>query len=319
MGTPDFAVPALKALAEAQYDVAAVVTQPDRPRGRGRREAPPPVKETAGALNIPVFQPLKIKDPDFISLLRGLCPDVIVVVAFGRILPKDILDLPEYGCINVHASLLPKYRGAAPIHWAVINGETVTGITTMYMDEGLDTGEMILSETVPIHEEDNVGDVHDRLSSLGAGLLVETLNLVRIGRAPRTPQAGESSYAPMLTAEDELISWNRPARDIHNQVRGMEPGPGARTTMHGKVLKVWRAAALEEDGAVALPGQVISAGRDGIIVKAGTGRLKITELQLQGAKRLGAADFLRGTPAPAGTVLGGPREAILINTRRQVI
>lgn len=307
MGTPDFAVPSLKALAEAQYDVAAVVTQPDRPRGRGKKETPPPVKETARALNIPVFQPLRIKDPDFINLLKGLSPDVIVVVAFGRILPRDILVLPEYGCINVHASLLPKYRGAAPIHWAVINGEKSTGITTMYMDEGLDTGDMILREAVPIHEEDNVGDLHDRMASLGASLLTKTLSLIKSGQAPRTPQAGESSYAPMLTAEDERILWDRPARDIYNQVRGMNPWPGARATMHGKVLKIWRAAALEEDGSDLLPGQVISSGADGILVRAGTGRLKITELQLQGAKRLGAADFLRGTPVPAGTALGGLR------------
>ncbi len=306
MGTPDFAVPSLKALAEAQYDVAAVVTQPDRPRGRGKKETPPPVKETARALNIPVFQPLKIKDPDFISLLKDLNPEVIVVVAFGRILPLDILVLPQYGCINVHASLLPKYRGAAPIHWAIINGEKVTGITTMYMDEGLDTGDMILREAVPIHEEDNVGDLHDRMSSLGASLLIKTLSLIKSGQAPRTPQAGESSYAPMLTAEDERILWDRPARDIYNQVRGMNPWPGARTTMHGKVLKIWRAAALEEDGSDLLPGQVISSGADGILVRAGTGKLKIAELQLQGAKRLGAADFLRGTPVPAGTALGGP-------------
>lgn len=304
MGTPDFAVPSLKALAEAQYDLAAVVTQPDRPRGRGKKETPPPVKEIARALNIPVFQPLKIKDPDFISLLKGMSPDVIVVVAFGRILPPDILTLPKYGCINVHGSLLPKYRGAAPIHRAVINGEKYTGITTMYMDEGLDTGDMILHEAVPIHEEDTVGDVHDRLASLGAGLLVKTLSLVESGQAPRTPQAGEFSYAPMLSAADELILWDRPARDIFNQVRGMNPWPGARTSLHGKVLKIWRAAALEEDGTDALPGQVISDGSDGILVRAGTGRLRITELQLQGAKRLGAADFLRGTPVPAGTFLG---------------
>ncbi|MDD2553932.1 MAG: methionyl-tRNA formyltransferase [Desulfotomaculaceae bacterium] len=311
MGTPDFAVPALKALAEAQYEVAAVVTQPDRPRGRGKKEMPPPVKETAGALHIPVLQPLRIKDPDFIRLLNDLSPDVIVVVAFGRILPRDILELPKYGCINLHASLLPKYRGAAPIHRAVINGEKVTGVTTMYMDEGLDTGDMILQETVPIYEKDNAGDVHDRLSFLGAGLLIKTLSLISSGQAPRTPQTGESSYATMLTAEDEQILWGRPARDIYNRIRGMTPWPGVRTAMHGKVLKIWRAAALEEDGTAVLPGWVISAGSDGILVKAGTGQVMIMELQLQGAKRLRAAEFLRGTPVPAGTVLGTSPEADL--------
>ena len=304
MGTPDFAVPALQALAEAQYEVAAVVTQPNRPRGRGKKEMPPPVKETAEALRIPVLQPPKIKDPDFIRLLYNLTPDVIVVVAFGRILPPDILELPQYGCINIHASLLPKYRGAAPIHRAVINGEKVTGITTMYMDEGLDTGDIILSEVAPIYEEDNAGDVHDRLAFLGAGLLIKTLSLISSGQAPRTPQTGESSYAPMLTAADERILWDRPARDIYNQIRGMTPWPGARTTLRGKVLKIWRTVALAEDGTAVLPGRVISSGNDGILVKAGTGRVMITELQLQGAKRLSAAEFLRGTPLPAGCLLG---------------
>lgn len=311
MGTPDFSVPSLQALAEARYEVAAVVTQPDRPRGRGKKETPPPVKKTAVSLHIPVLQPLKIKDPDFIRLLHNLAPDVIVVVAFGRILPRDILELPKCGCINLHASLLPKYRGAAPIHRAVINGEKVTGITTMYMDEGLDTGDMILHEAVPIYEEDNAGDVHDRLAFLGAGLLIKTLSLIKNGQAPRTPQSGEFSYAPMLTAADEQILWGRPARDIYNQIRGMTPWPGSRTTMHGKVLKIWRTVTLEEDGTAVWPGRVISVGKEGILVRAGTGRIMITELQLQGAKRLSAAEFLRGTPVPAGTVLGEPPEGFL--------
>jgi methionyl-tRNA formyltransferase len=304
MGTPDFAVPALRALAEADYDLVAVVTQPDRPKGRGKKNTSPPVKEAAVSLKIPIFQPAKIKDPDFISALRDLSPDIIVVVAYGRILPKDILTLPGYGCINVHASLLPKYRGAAPIHWAVINGEKLTGITTMFMDEGLDTGDMILRETVPIHDDDNVGALHDRLAVLGADLLIKTLSLLKCGRAVRQPQAGESSYAPMLKAEDELILWDKPAGYIYNQIRGMDPWPGARTTMHGKVLKIWRAELLAGNGSAFIPGQIISAGSDGIIVQAGKGRLKISELQLQGAKRLCSADFLRGTPLIVGTVLG---------------
>ena len=304
MGTPDFAVPSLRALAEADYDLVAVVTQPDRPKGRGKKNTSPPVKEAAVSLKIPIFQPAKIRDPDFICALRDLSPDVIVVVAYGRILPKDILTLPEYGCINVHASLLPKYRGAAPIHWAVINGEKLTGITTMFMDEGLDTGDMILRETVPIHDDDNVGALHDHLAVLGAELLIKTLGLLRCGCAARLPQAGESTYAPMLKAEDELILWEMPAGDIHNQIRGMDPWPGARTTLHGKVLKIWRAVLLEGNGSAFTPGQIISAGSDGIIVQAGKGRLKISELQLQGAKRLYSSEFLRGTPLARGTVLG---------------
>lgn len=308
MGTPDFAVPSLRALAEADYELVAVVTQPDRPKGRGKKNTSPPVKEAAVSLKIPILQPAKIKDPDFICTLRDLSPDVIVVVAYGRILPKDILTLPEYGCINVHASLLPKYRGAAPIHWAVINGEVLTGITTMFMDEGLDTGDMILREAVPIHVDDNVGVLHDRLAVLGAELLIKTLGLLRCGCAARLPQTGESSYAPMLKAEDELILWDKPAGDIYNQIRGMDPWPGARTTLHGKVLKIWRAQLLEGNGSALIPGQIISAGSDGIIIQAGKGWLKINELQLQGAKRLCSADFLRGTPLIVGTVLGDSRQ-----------
>jgi methionyl-tRNA formyltransferase len=304
MGTPDFAVPALRALAEADYDLVAVVTQPDRPKGRGKKNASPPVKEAAMSLKIPILQPAKIKNPDFICTLRDLSPDVIVVVAYGRILPKEILSLPGNGCINVHASLLPKYRGAAPIHWAVINGEKLTGITTMFMDTGLDTGDMILREAVPIYDDDNVGALHDRLAVLGAELLIKTLDLLRCGRAARLPQAGESSYAPMLKAEDELILWDRPAGEIYNQIRGMDPWPGARTTLHGKVLKIWRAELLEGNGSAYKSGQIISAGSNGIIVQAGKGRLKISELQLQGAKRLCGADFIRGTPLIVGTVLG---------------
>jgi len=304
MGTPDFGVPTLKALVEAGHDVPAVVTQPDRPRGRGKKETPTPVKETAQAFKIPVFQPSRVKDPDFIDLLQGFSPEVIVVVAFGRIMPPDILFLPKYGCINVHASLLPKYRGAAPIHWAVINGEKETGITTMYMDEGLDTGDMILREALPIHGEDTMGAIHDRLTVLGARLLVETLHLIGQGQAPRVPQVGFSSYAPMLKTGDELIRWDRQARDIFNHIRGMNPWPGARTTLSGRVLKIWRAAAPEEGGAAVEPGRVISGGRDGIVVGTGDGRLRITELQLQGAKRLQAVEFLRGTPVPEGTLLG---------------
>ncbi|NLI12796.1 methionyl-tRNA formyltransferase [Pelotomaculum propionicicum] len=304
MGTPDFAVPSFKALVGAGHEVAAVVTQPDRPRGRGRKEAPPPVKEAALSFKIPVYQPSRIKDPEFIALLESLSPDVIVVAAFGRILPAEILRIPRYGCINVHASLLPKYRGAAPIHWAVINGEKETGITTMYMDEGLDTGDMILREAIPINDSDTVSMVHDRLARLGAQVLVKTLSLVGSAKAPRVRQTGSPTYAPMIKAEDEQILWDRPARDIYNQIRGMNAWPGARTTLSGRVLKVWSAEPLEDGGASGLPGQVLPGGGDGIIVKTGGGRLKITELQLQGAKKMNAADFLRGTPVPPGTILG---------------
>lgn len=309
MGTPDFAVSSLKALVNAGHELVAVVTQPDRPRGRGKIKSPPPVKETARALGIPVFQPLRIKDPDFIELLRGLSPDVIVVVAYGRILPLEILSIPVFGCINVHASLLPKYRGAAPIHWAVINGEKETGITTMYMDEGMDTGDMILKESVLIHEEDTVGTVHDRLALVGSQLLVETLQLIYRGQAPRHPQKGIPSYAPMLKTEDERICWGRPALEIFNHVRGMNPWPGAHTKLRGRVLKLWGTAFQEDGFAGAKPGEVVSTGRDGIMVGTAKGILTILELQLQGGKRLDAAAFLRGNPIPEGTVLGSENHA----------
>ncbi len=306
MGTPSFAVPSLQALVEKGHDLAAVVTQPDRPKGRGKKEAPPPVKELARSYKLPVFQPLRIRDEDFIELLRGFAPEVIAVVAFGRILPPDILSIPRYGCVNVHASLLPSYRGAAPIHWAVINGEKETGVTTMYIDEGLDTGDMILQQAVQIDDQDNVGIVHDRLAVLGARLLVETIDLIAHGKAPRIRQPDSASYAPLLKAEDELIVWDRPARDINNHIRGMNPWPGARTSLFGKVLKIWGAVVKDVGETTGQPGQVLYSGREGITVCTGAGRINITELQLQGAKRLSVDDFLRGKPVPAGTVLGSP-------------
>ena len=304
MGTPDFAVASLKALKEAGHEIAAVVTRPDRPRGRGKINTPSPVKETALALGIPVLQPLRIKDPEFIETLRAFAPEVVIVVAFGQILPPEILSLPPYGCINVHASLLPKYRGAAPIHRAVINGEKETGVTTMYMDEGMDTGDMILKESIPIHEEDTVGIVHDRLALVGSRLLVETLRLISLGQAPRIPQNGEPSYAPPLKAEDEIICWDRPAREIYNLVRGMNPWPGARTTLQGKVLKLWRTSCVESGCPGAKPGEDAATGPEGILVGTGRGMLRILELQLQGGRRMEAAAFLRGKPIPKGTVLG---------------
>ncbi|HBC92960.1 MAG TPA: methionyl-tRNA formyltransferase [Pelotomaculum sp.] len=304
MGTPDFAVPTLQALAQAGHDLAAVVTQPDRPRGRGKREAAPPVKVAAQAFQIPVLQPQRVKDPDFIEVLKKLSPEIIVVAAYGRILPPAVLDLPVYGCVNVHASLLPKYRGAAPLHWAVMNGERETGITIMRMDEGMDTGAVLLQEAVPIRETDNVGAVHDKLTALGARLLLKGLDLTGRGELAGAPQTGEPSYAPMLKAEDEIVAWARPARHLFNQIRGMDPWPGARTTLWDRVLKLWRAEVLDEDAMGHVPGQVLAAGREGITVGAGQGLLLLKELQLQGGKRMSAADFVRGNPLPAGTVLG---------------
>ncbi len=306
MGTPDFAVASLKALLNAGFSVSRVVTQPDRPRGRGRKLLPPPVKEFAQKAGIEVWQPERVRDPDFIELLRTAAPEIIVVVAFGQILPRAVLDIPPLGCINLHASLLPRYRGAAPIHRAIINGETVTGVTTMYMDEGMDTGDMILRTRVPIRRDDTVGTLHDRLAEVGAELLVKTLDLVQRGVAPREPQdPAEATYAPMLTKNDELIRWDRPAEDIRNQVRGMDPWPGACTRIGNERVKIWRVEAEpSENDAQGQPGQVLAADPEyGIIVQAAQGRVVITELQPAGGRRMSAGDYLRGHRLPARTLL----------------
>lgn len=316
MGTPDFAVPSLKALHNAGHRLAGVVTQPDRPGGRGKKLRPSPVKIAAVEMGLPLWQPESVRDSGFIAVLREINPEVLVVAAFGQILPGEILELPPRGCVNVHASLLPRYRGAAPIHRAVINGETVTGVTTMMMDRGLDTGHMLLKAATPIAAGDTVGMVHDRLAKIGAELLLETLEKMVSGLLTPVPQDNSrATYAPMLTRSDEIICWSDSARSIYNQVRGMDPWPGARTTLGGKVLKIWRVAEpgggaagsgpLAENCAGAPPGTVIEAGAEGrLMVAAGTGRLLIEELQLQGGKRLPVQHFLRGNSIPAGTRLG---------------
>jgi methionyl-tRNA formyltransferase len=307
MGTPDFAVPSLQALVRAGHTAALVITQPDRPQGRGRRLQPPPVKKAAQVLDLPVWQPHGLKDPEVVARLRESDPEVIVVAAYGKILPGAVLQLPPRGCINVHASLLPRYRGAAPIHWAVIDGAGETGITTMYMNEGLDTGDMILQRSIKIGSDDTVGAVHDRLAQLGADLLVETLALVERGEAPREPQEDhKSSYAPPLTRADELVNWNKPAPDIYNQIRGLNPWPGARTFWDGQVLKIWGARVSGEQAPPgSAPGLVLKVDYEkGILVAAGDATLWLTEVQLQGGRRLTAGDFLRGRSIQPGSLLG---------------
>ena len=240
MGTPDFAVPCLDRLVKENYEILAVITQPDRPKGRGQKVAVSPVKEYALSRGLPVLQPEKIKEADFIDQLAALRPDIIVVVAFGQILPKALLDLPPLGCINVHASLLPKYRGAAPIHWAVINGEKITGVTTMVMDVGLDTGDMILAAQSPILPDDTTGSLHDRLKLLAADTLADTLQLACRGSILRTRQDNAAAtYAPLITRQIERIDWHKPAWSIHNLVRGLNPWPGAYCLYQGKILKIW--------------------------------------------------------------------------------
>ncbi|MFA5384885.1 MAG: methionyl-tRNA formyltransferase [Eubacteriales bacterium] len=307
MGTPVFAVPCLRALLKEQFQVAGVVTQPDRPKGRGQKYFPCAVKEEAIFNGLDIYQPSNLKDSKFISQMEELSPEVIVVVAFGRILPRVILDLPVMGCINVHASLLPQYRGAAPIHRAIMNGETITGITTMLINESLDTGDILLQEAVPIHKEDNVGTLHDRLASLGAELLVKTLQLLEAkGLSPVPQDYSKATYARIISPEDEVLNWNSPARTIFNHVRGMDPWPGAKTALGEKLLKIWRveAADFESLKEGALPGQVVVSGPEGFVVQANPGLVDVKELQLQGGKRLSAVDFLRGRPVRTGTVLG---------------
>lgn len=304
MGTPDFALPTLQGLIEAGVDLRGVFTQPDRPRGRGKVLTPPPVKKLALAHDLPVFQPEKLRNPATVEQIRELRPDLIVVVAYGQILPKSVLDIPQYGCINVHASLLPRYRGAAPIHKAVIDGEQVTGVTTMLMDAGLDTGDILVRRATEIGREETAGELHDRLALLGREAMEETLRRLCDGTLKAESQDdAKSCYAPMMKKEDGLIDWSRPAAEIHNQVRGLSPWPGAFTYWNGQLLKIGRTQA--EKGADAVPGTVVSADIEGVCIACGRGVLRVCELQLAGKKKLPAGDFLRGTSLSVGARLGG--------------
>jgi methionyl-tRNA formyltransferase len=302
MGTPEFAVPSLQRLIERGETLVAVVTQPDRPKGRGQQLASPPVKIVAGEYGIPVFQPAKVRIPDFLEIVRGLHPDLIIVTAFGQILPKELLDIPRYGCINVHASLLPRYRGAAPINWCIINGETETGVTTMQMDEGLDTGDMLLKKVVPIGPDVDAQALHDLLSVAGADALAETLDLLIAGKLNAEKQDSLlSNYAPMLKKEDGLIDWLRDPQSIRNLVRGLTPWPGAFTFLGDKTLKVYRCRVAGGSG---VPGSVLQADRSGLVIACREGGLLVEELQLEGKKRLSARDFLAGYNIIPGTILG---------------
>ena len=310
MGTPDFAVPSLtNIIAAPELEVVGVVTQPDRPKGRGNKLGSSPVKQAAQKNGLEVFQPESVNTPEAYSKLREWAPEVIVVVAFGQILKEHILQLPKFGCINVHASLLPQYRGAAPIHWAIINGETKTGISTMYMEQGLDTGDIILQEEVAIGPEETTGELHDRLSLLGGNLIVATLRMVREGKAPRRKQEdSKATYAPVLKREHEVIDWKQDAAGIVNQIRGLNPWPGSFTTLRGKTLKLWRARVLDYGDICqsdAVPGQVVDTGKKGIIVQAGKGQVAITELQLQSRSKMRVEEFLRGNNLQPGEILGG--------------
>ena len=302
MGTPDFACPTLQKLIERGEHIVAVVTQPDRPKGRGQRLMPPPVKELAEKNGIPVYQPLKVRDPEFVEIIRELKPEVIIVVAFGQILPKALLDIPRHGCINVHASLLPRYRGAAPLNWCIVNGETETGVTTMLMDVGLDTGDMLLARKTPLDENEDIVSLHDRMATMGADLLAETLDMLAAGSIVPQPQNNsDSNYAPMLKKEDGIINWHSDARSIHNQVRGLAVWPGAYTTIGDLVLKILRTSLGNGSGE---PGTVLHSSKGNFEVACQSGSLFLLELQLSGKKRLDTASFLAGCHVPPGTMLG---------------
>lgn len=305
MGTPDFAVPILHRLVEDGYHVTHVVSQPDRPKGRKRKLTPPPVKVAAEKLQIPVFQPERLADEEAIDTFLSFAPDLVVTAAYGQILPEAILQAPAFGCINVHASLLPKYRGGAPIHWSVINGESKTGITIMYMVKALDAGDMLAKRAIPITTSDHVGGLHDQLSQIGADLLSEILPLFFRGEIEAKPQQhAEATYAPNITRQDEQIDWQQTAKQIAQQVRGLHPWPVAVTTWQGKPLKIWWAE-VADDEFVSRPGRVIQVNEEGIFVATGEGKIKITELQPAGKKRMSVYDFLCGAEVEVGQQLGG--------------
>lgn len=320
MGTPDFAQESLKCLVEEKYNIIGVVTNPDRPKGRGMKMIASPVKEYAIEKGLEVYQPEKVKkNTEFIEKIRSLNPDVICVVAYGKILPKEILDIPKYGCINVHASILPKYRGAAPIQWAVLNGDKVTGVTTMYMDVGMDTGDIILVEETNIGEEETTGELWDRLSKIGGNLLVKTLKQIEEGTAPRKKQEEDFTMAPMLNKEMSRIDWeNKTAGEIHNLVRGLNPIMGAYTFLNDKKIKIWKTKVRTENELLELfpelkeylfkvkdlmPGTIMFASdKKGLFVKANEGIIEIKEIQGENAKRMPVGDFLRGNEIMAGEI-----------------
>lgn len=300
MGTPDFAVPSLNAVCEAGHTVKLVITQPDKPKGRKLQLTPPPVKARALELGLPVEQPVSMRDESIRERIAGLEADCIVVAAYGKILPRGILEAARLGCINVHSSLLPRYRGAAPINWAVINGDKVSGVSTMQLDEGMDTGDILLQTETPIDPDETAGQLHDRLAVMGAELLIKTLELAEKGQLePIKQDDGLSCYAPMLDKTLSAIDWGKSAQQIHDLVRGIQPWPVAQTRVNGSTLKVHKTRVAEGKGE---SGTVICANP--LTVACGEGAVEIIELQAEGGKRMAAADYLRGHPIDCGTVMG---------------
>ena len=320
MGTPDFALESLKALYEAKYDIIGVVTNIDKPKGRGMKMVASPVKEYAIEKNLQVYQPIKVRNnPEFLEEVKKLNPDLICVVAYGKILPQELLDIPKYGCVNVHGSLLPEYRGAAPIQWAVLNGDKKTGVTTMFMNAGMDTGDMILKEEVEIGEDETTGELWDRLKTIGANLLIKTVKEIENGTATRTKQPEEGTMAPMLSKKKAKIDWkNRTANDIKNLVRGLNPIMGAYTFLDGKKIQFWKVQTLTENELLEKfqeleeykyhlnkmqAGTVLfSDDKKGLFIKANDGILQVFEIQGENSKRMAVGDFLRGNPVEAGKI-----------------
>ena len=320
MGTPDFALESIKALYEAKYDIIGVVTNIDKPKGRGMKMVASPVKEYAIEKNLQVYQPIKVRNnPEFLEEVKKLNPDLICVVAYGKILPQELLDIPKYGCVNVHGSLLPEYRGAAPIQWAVLNGDKKTGVTTMFMNAGMDTGDMILKEEVEIGEDETTGELWDRLKTIGANLLIKTVKEIENGTATRTKQPEEGTMAPMLSKEMAKIDWkNKTANNIKNLVRGLNPIMGAYTFLDGKKIKFWKVQTLTENELLEKfqeleeykyhlnkmqAGTVLfSDDKKGLFIKANGGILQVLEIQGENSKRMAVGDFLRGNPVGVGNM-----------------
>lgn len=304
MGTPDFSLASLDKLIDGGYEIAAVVTQPDRPKGRGKKLTPPPVKERALEACLRVLQPERVKDSGFIEALKELSPDIIIVVAYGQILPEEIINLPAMGCINVHASLLPKYRGAAPINWCIINGESRTGVTTMYMDKGMDTGDILLQRETEIGEDETAGELHDRLAVLGADLLLETLEGIQRKEVERKVQDhSAATYAPQLVRENGRVDWNLDAKSIYNIIRGTNPWPGCYTVYKGERMKLWEAKVLEQKSR-GTAGKVLEAGHGGMLVQAGSGTLLVTKIQMPSSRVMTVDEYLRGNSLETGYILG---------------
>ena len=307
LGTPAFAVPTLERIVEAGHRVLLVVTQPDRPRGRGQKLTPSPVKEAAGRLRLPVFQPERVRRPEAVGRLQELAAEAMVVVGYGQIIPQSIIDLAPLGIINVHASLLPKYRGAAPVQWAILNGETSTGVTTMRIDAGLDTGDMLLKARREIGAEENAIELGNRLAILGADLLITTLeHLARGDLIPERQNSAEATYAPLLKKEDGMIDWRQPAGAIHNRVRGLQPWPGAYTRVRGHTLHIWKSRVGSEtvrsSNGASVPGRVVTLKP--LMVSCGAGALELLDVQLEGRKRVSAADFINGRHMTENDSLG---------------